>query len=315
VDTPATRAFGAEVARLREEVGIGRADLARRISVSRSYIAQVESGTTRCRRDFAERIDKGLGAGTAVVEAWDEMLKVARYPKFFRDYPAAEAAAALLRAYEETYAYGLFQTPAYMRELAGDEDGLAGRVERQRRVLARAQPPTIAVIIGEAVLLREVGGREVMREQLDHLIEISEQGNVALQVAPIARYRGVSGELLHRHARRRAEHRSLGKLVRRDDVGRDRGRVASGVCLRHASSAGSQSRRVSRVHQKGDQRTMDLSDLVWRKSSRSNETGHCVEVAQMAEALAVRDSKDPGAGYLVLGRATFRALIDTGKAS
>jgi len=54
----------------------------------------------------------------------------------------------------------------------------------------------------------------------------------------------------------------------------------------------------------------------WRKSTYSTDQGNCVEVARNPTgAVAVRDSKDPNAGHLVISRsawATFTAKIKAG---
>ncbi|MEO3786105.1 DUF397 domain-containing protein [Actinocorallia sp. B10E7] len=50
-----------------------------------------------------------------------------------------------------------------------------------------------------------------------------------------------------------------------------------------------------------------MSQLTWRKSSRSN-TESCVEVAN-GPGVLVRDSKNPEAGILLVGRSAWRALI------
>ncbi|MBW8484565.1 DUF397 domain-containing protein [Actinomadura parmotrematis] len=52
---------------------------------------------------------------------------------------------------------------------------------------------------------------------------------------------------------------------------------------------------------------MDLSKAAWRKSSHSAENqGDCIELAAVPGSVAVRDSKDPHGGGLLVGRAGFR---------
>ncbi|MFI0354871.1 helix-turn-helix domain-containing protein [Actinomadura sp. 9N407] len=190
--TPKTIAFGAELTRLRLQAGLSRLDLAKRANVSRSYIGQVETGATRCREDMAKHFDATLGTGTSLTDSWDDLLRTAAYPKWFADYPEAESTAALLRAYESTFVYGLLQTKDYASALSPSEAALEGRLKRQQ-VLSRKPPPKVVVVLEECVLMREVGSREVMRAQCEYLLEASTWEHVTLQIAPTAYYAGISG--------------------------------------------------------------------------------------------------------------------------
>lgn len=108
----------------------------------------------------------------------------------FANFLELEGAASSLHIYQETYVDGLFQTKAYVAALresrpdtkGGPEDGL--RIERQGAVLDRAKPPAILYVTGESVLRREVGGPKVMREQIDHLVAMSERDHIDILVLP-----------------------------------------------------------------------------------------------------------------------------------
>jgi Domain of unknown function (DUF397) len=56
----------------------------------------------------------------------------------------------------------------------------------------------------------------------------------------------------------------------------------------------------------------DLSRAVWQKSSRSGGNGgQCVEVARnLPSVVAVRDSKDPDGGMLIVSRDEWRGFIE-----
>lgn len=92
---------------------------------------------------------------------------------------------------------GLLQTEGYAHGLLGDDKAaVAARLERQA-ILIRTDPPPpkLLCVLDESVLHREVGGREVMYEQLQHLIaSVSDQ--VAIQVVPCRKHRGISGSFM-----------------------------------------------------------------------------------------------------------------------
>jgi transcriptional regulator with XRE-family HTH domain len=190
--TQETRAFGEEAARQRKIAQLSRAELAGLLSVTSSYVGIVETGATRCRYDFAQRIDLALGTGTTLADAWDELLRGKNFPRYFVDFTKAEATAVMLRTFQTRLIYGLLQTEGYMRALLKDDDAVESRMKRQQSILARDKPPKLYVLLDESVLYRQVGPPPVMREQLDHLETVGND-ELIIQIALMNRYHGASG--------------------------------------------------------------------------------------------------------------------------
>jgi transcriptional regulator with XRE-family HTH domain len=116
-------------------------------------------------------------------------------PSWFRIAVGLEEAASLIRAYEPQVVPGLLQTADYIRAISiasfpGDtEDETERRVSLRRArqdLLTRPAAPGYWVVLDETVLRRPVGGLDVMRGQLAHLIEAAERPNVTIQVIPFA---------------------------------------------------------------------------------------------------------------------------------
>ncbi|WP_442791428.1 DUF397 domain-containing protein [Micromonospora sp. NBC_01813] len=73
-------------------------------------------------------------------------------------------------------------------------------------------------------------------------------------------------------------------------------------------------RKSSRSNDQGQ--CVEFADATWRKSSRSNDQGDCVEVADgLGGVVGVRDSKDPAGPVLVISPANWSAFITATKAS
>jgi hypothetical protein len=114
-------------------------------------------------------------------------------PSWFQVYVGLEGAASLIRTYEVQFVPGLLQTADYARAVTkrgqpslSEEDverrvGL--RLSRQR-VLNRSEPARLWAVIDEAVLRRPIGGAQVLRDQLEHLVLRSKEPNITLQVLP-----------------------------------------------------------------------------------------------------------------------------------
>jgi hypothetical protein len=98
--------------------------------------------------------------------------------------------------------HGLLQTEDYARAVvrrgmkgaseADVEKRVALRLERQKHLVSESAPE-FHIVLDEAALRRPYGDREVMRGQIQHLIEMSERENVRLQVMPFS-FGGHSGE-------------------------------------------------------------------------------------------------------------------------
>ncbi len=116
-------------------------------------------------------------------------------PPWFRTAIGLEESASLIRAYEPQVVPGLLQTEGYIRAITAasfpaapgefTERSVALRLARQH-LLSRTDPPGYWVVLDETVLRRPIGGRTVMRAQLEHLAAVAEQPKVTIQVIPFA---------------------------------------------------------------------------------------------------------------------------------
>lgn len=201
----ATAHFGRQVRKERLARGWGLDELARRTGINAGHLSRIERGlrppteaiADACDRVFPER--KGWFR-----EYWEDSRDWA--PPGFRSWPEYEDKATSLHAWSPGVLHGLLQTEAYARAIletsvdAADEVTkvrLASRMERQRRVLGRNDPPQALIIIDQLSLYREVGSPEVMAEQAAKLASLAGQSNVTIQVHPaIAHPAGASGFII-----------------------------------------------------------------------------------------------------------------------
>jgi DNA-binding XRE family transcriptional regulator len=198
---------GARLRRLRAEMELTREEAAEAIRASEWKIHRLENGQVGFKeRDIVDLLrlyevtDPGEVAEFVALarEAntpgwWQHYGDV--LPSWFRTYVDLEAAATLIRTYEGQFVPGLLQTDDYMRavvhgahlEDTSDEVGRRVRLRMARQILlTREQPPRLWAVVDEAALRRPVGGKEVMRGQLERLVEATKLPNVTLQVLPFA---------------------------------------------------------------------------------------------------------------------------------
>ncbi|PZH13152.1 transcriptional regulator [Streptomyces sp. NTH33] len=180
--------YGWELRRQREAHGLKQGQLGNIIFCTGSLIGQIETTKKVPTRDFSERVDAALGTDGVFSRLVGLVLR-SQLPTWFQPYAEMEAKATYISTYQAQLVYGLLQTEEYARSVLAtgmpdDLEGLvAARMERQR-ILEREQPPLTWVILDEAVLLRPIGGREVMRRQLARLLEFTGHRWLHVQVLP-----------------------------------------------------------------------------------------------------------------------------------
>jgi transcriptional regulator with XRE-family HTH domain len=197
--------LGSQLRRLREGRGVSRQEAGYVIRASESKISRMELGRVSFKeRDVADLLTM---YGVADESEREALLRLAReanapgwwhrygdvLPNWFQTYVGLEEAASLIRTYELQFVPGLLQSEAYAREVIrlGNADAPSHeidqrvelRMQRQQRLTAPTAPRLWA-ILDEAALRRPIGGPEVMRGQVEHLINVSKMSNVTVQVMP-----------------------------------------------------------------------------------------------------------------------------------
>ncbi|GGX83336.1 helix-turn-helix domain-containing protein [Streptomyces minutiscleroticus] len=209
------RRLGQELRRLRELKGMTAEEVAERLLVSQSKISRLENG----RRSISQRDVRDLCGvyeveDVRIVESLMQMAKDSRQQGWwhsFGDIPYSvyiglETDAASLRVYDPQVVPGLLQTRPYAEALiagalpetapADIDKRVQVRLRRQERISADENPLRLWTVLDEAALRRVVGGRELMREQLEHLVEQSQLPHVTVQVIPfeMGAHPGLNGQ-------------------------------------------------------------------------------------------------------------------------
>lgn len=193
--------FGYELRKHREERGLSQPGLAEQLHWAKSTVSHLETAA-RCPTEEHAR-DLDLFFGTDRFGWLYRLIMKNELPDFFRPFAAREPDASDIRAFQPLVIPGLLQTPEYARALFRTwkrpeevEQAVAARMERQK-ILYREKPdpPHLWVIMDEWVIKRLVGGPEVMRKQLAHLLDIGERPNVTIQLVPVSigEYPGLTG--------------------------------------------------------------------------------------------------------------------------
>ncbi|MFE3582484.1 helix-turn-helix domain-containing protein [Streptomyces vinaceus] len=198
-------AVGRQLKMWREAAGLDRSAFAERMGYGADLTRKIESGIRIPRPEYLDKADGVLGAGGKIAAMKADVEK-ARYPKKVRDLAKLESEAVELGAYASIVVHGLLQTDEYVRALYGlrrpaypDEEIerlVTARMARQK-VLGHPSAPLLTVVLEEAVLRRPVGGKMVLRGQLERLLEVGSLRHVEIQVMPTAveEHAGLAGSL------------------------------------------------------------------------------------------------------------------------
>lgn len=199
---------GVQLAGIREDFGLSQDQAARAVGFSPAKLSRIEAG--KGRRPPTEADVRALLELYRAEEyessvllqllrragepGWWQRYDKRLMPEWFDRLVGLQEAATAIRTFELQYVPGLLQTEAYTRAVverglpsAPDREVLR-RVElrmRRRELLHRADAPQLWAIVDESVLLRMLGSREVMREQLEYLEEMAQRPHVTLQFVPL----------------------------------------------------------------------------------------------------------------------------------
>ena len=200
------RQLGRELRRLRDESGLLAEDLAERLRCSASRISRIETARIRIAPGTVHEILDALDIDGPERGRLVKLAREADEPGWWQAYGdtlsyeyatyiSLESEASSLKSFEPILVYGLLQTPEYARAViegsarpvpAAEADALVEVRMKRQEILSREVPPQLHAILDESVLHRVIGGPEVARAQLRHLIEMAQRPNVRIQVLPFA---------------------------------------------------------------------------------------------------------------------------------
>ena len=197
--------LGGQLRRLREGSNISRERVGVAVRGSESKISRLELGRVSLKeRDVADLLLLYGVTDSAERDAFLELVRQSNQPgwwhsyhdllpRWFQDYVGLEESASRIQTYEVAYVPGLLQTERYARAVVSrglpgaSEDEITRRVGLRmgrQRLLADPGGCRLWAVVDEAVLHRAVGGAEVQREQLAHLLDVTSRPNISLQVVP-----------------------------------------------------------------------------------------------------------------------------------
>ncbi|GHA89661.1 helix-turn-helix domain-containing protein [Streptomyces chryseus] len=187
------KTFGAFVQGLREHAGFTREEFGPLVRFSKHTIESIELGRRMPDKDFVERAELALGSTGALRRAFGHLTRQPGLAAWFRKWARLEQQALSLGNYECRLVPGLLQSEGYARAAFSNripplsdqqlEAQVAARMERQNLLCERPNT-SFSFVMDEHVLQRTLGGIEVTRGLLGHILAYAELRNVSVQVMP-----------------------------------------------------------------------------------------------------------------------------------
>ncbi|MGW5412088.1 helix-turn-helix domain-containing protein [Actinomadura geliboluensis] len=171
----------------RKRYGLTGAQVGEIIGYVRSYVSNLEAGRVRLEMHQAKALDEAWATGGH----FQRLVIFARKghdPNWFIQYGQYEAASSVIRIYQGQIVPPPLQTEDYMRTLLSESDAedlgqaVRSRMARQDAILSRPSPPYVWVLMDEDAVTSEVGGCEVMHDQLVHLLELGRLPHVSVRL-------------------------------------------------------------------------------------------------------------------------------------
>jgi transcriptional regulator with XRE-family HTH domain len=198
------RRLRVELRKARDEAALTQEQVAENLDWSLSKVIRIESGSVGVSTTDLKALLTLYGVSNERIAELVELARLARerawwsgYRKVisqqYYDFIGYESAAGIIRQYENLALPGLLQTQDYAREYigrlisrdrAGDVDTLVELRMRRQEILERSDPPVLFFILDESVVRRQIGGPQVMRTQLRHLIDLANRPHITIEVVP-----------------------------------------------------------------------------------------------------------------------------------
>ncbi|MER5598051.1 helix-turn-helix transcriptional regulator [Streptomyces sp. NPDC002265] len=191
--------YGFELRRHREAAGLTQRQLGDIVNYTGSLVGQIETARKLPTPEFSERVDAALGTG-GLLSRLVALVMRSQLPAWFQQVAELEVRATEICAFQATMVHGLVQAPEYARAVLGAlddadlDDRTAVRLARQG-IFDKGEPPVFWVVLSEAALRQEIGGPDIMRAQLDHLLAFENNPRINVQVLPfsVGAHAGLTG--------------------------------------------------------------------------------------------------------------------------